>query len=75
MQVTGIFGIKAYRCLDNNRLVSGILVALRTTGSVVLVLDVIHIHTLRSLSGKCLYPHPIRHLIREQAVVADHQLG
>ncbi|KAF8559218.1 hypothetical protein OG21DRAFT_710042 [Imleria badia] len=48
--VTGIFGVKAYRCLDNNRLVSIVLVALRTAGTVVLILDVIHIRTLRSLS-------------------------
>ncbi|KAI9572832.1 hypothetical protein HD554DRAFT_1374334 [Boletus coccyginus] len=52
--VTGVFGVKAYRCLDNNRLVSTALVALRTAGTVVLILDMIDIHTLRTLSGHLL---------------------
>ncbi|KAG6381319.1 hypothetical protein JVT61DRAFT_5727 [Boletus reticuloceps] len=51
--VTGIFGVKSYRCLDNNRLVSAVLVTLRVAGSAVLIFNVIRIHTFRSLSGRC----------------------
>ncbi|KAF8844054.1 hypothetical protein BDN67DRAFT_963546 [Paxillus ammoniavirescens] len=51
--VTGILGVKAYKCLDSNRFILAALVALRTAGSMVLVLDLVHLETTRSLSGRC----------------------
>ncbi|KIJ68299.1 hypothetical protein HYDPIDRAFT_36792 [Hydnomerulius pinastri MD-312] len=54
--VTGILGVKAYKCLDNSRIVLATLVALRTAGSIVLVIDVINLESLRSLSGRCYRP-------------------
>ncbi|KAF9229453.1 hypothetical protein BS17DRAFT_743530 [Gyrodon lividus] len=51
--VTGISGVKAYRCLDNNRIVLAALVALRTAGGMVLVMDLVHLESIRSLSGRC----------------------
>ncbi|KAG9314490.1 Sin-like protein conserved region-domain-containing protein [Chiua virens] len=54
--VTGILGAKVYRCLDNNRFVSGTLATLCTASAVVLIVDVIDLRSLRSLSGRCYRP-------------------
>ncbi|KAH7931145.1 hypothetical protein BV22DRAFT_999103 [Leucogyrophana mollusca] len=51
--ITGIFGVKAYRCLDNARLVLFPLVGLRTAGVILLVVDTVLLETERSLSGRC----------------------
>lgn len=55
VQLTGILGVKVYRCLDNNRFVLAGLVVLSTAAIVVLILDVINLRSLRSLSGRHLY--------------------
>lgn len=54
--ITGILGVKAYRCLDNSRLVLVVLVALRTAALVVLALDLASLHSYRSLAGRCYRP-------------------
>ena len=74
VQVTGVFGVKAYRCLDSSRLVSAALVALRTAGTVVLTLDMVDIHSRRTLSGTCSRSPLVRHLTREQGIVIGHHL-
>lgn len=54
--VTGILGVKAYRCLDNSRLVLVVLVALRTAATVLLAIDLASLDSYRSLSGRCYRP-------------------
>ncbi|KAH7915378.1 hypothetical protein BJ138DRAFT_1055011 [Hygrophoropsis aurantiaca] len=49
--ITGIFGVKAYRCLDNTRFILIPLLALRTASLILLVLDTIQVDGARSLSG------------------------
>lgn len=53
---SGILGVKAYRCLDNSRLVLVVLVALRTTAIVLLALDLTSLNSYRSLAGRCYRP-------------------
>ncbi|EGO25424.1 hypothetical protein SERLADRAFT_437173 [Serpula lacrymans var. lacrymans S7.9] len=52
-QVTGILGVKAYRCLDNARLVLFALTLFRTASLIVLVVDLTNTHGYRRLSGRC----------------------
>ncbi|KAG1833957.1 hypothetical protein EV424DRAFT_1532781 [Suillus variegatus] len=54
--MSGILGVKAYRCLDNSRLVLVVLVALRTAAIVLLVLDLASLNSYRSLTGRCYRP-------------------
>lgn len=51
--ISGILGVKAYRCLDNSRLVLVVLVTLRTAAIVILVLDLASLTSYRSLAGRC----------------------
>ncbi|OJA10796.1 hypothetical protein AZE42_00305 [Rhizopogon vesiculosus] len=51
--VTGILGVKAYRCLDNSRLVLVVLLLLRTTALAFLTFELGSLQGLRSLSGRC----------------------
>ncbi|KAG1826093.1 uncharacterized protein BJ212DRAFT_1318021 [Suillus subaureus] len=54
--ISGILGVKAYRCLDNSRLVLVVLVALRTAAIVFLALDLASLNSFRSLAGRCYRP-------------------
>ncbi|KAG2061993.1 hypothetical protein BDR06DRAFT_1016013 [Suillus hirtellus] len=54
--MSGILGVKAYRCLDNSRLVLVVLVALRTAAIVLLALDLASLNSYRSLAGRCYRP-------------------
>ncbi|KAG0709010.1 hypothetical protein DFH29DRAFT_1036413 [Suillus ampliporus] len=54
--ITGILGVKAYRCLDSSRFVLVVLVSLRTAALVLLVLDLVAINSFRSLAGRCYRP-------------------
>ncbi|KAG1755138.1 uncharacterized protein EDB91DRAFT_1342835 [Suillus paluster] len=54
--ITGILGVKAYRCLDSSRLVLVALVSLRTAALVILILDIVTLTGYRSLSGRCYRP-------------------
>ncbi|KAG1885752.1 hypothetical protein F4604DRAFT_1727935 [Suillus subluteus] len=54
--ISGILGVKAYRCLDNSRLVLVVLVALRTAAIVLLALDLASLDSYRSLAGRCYRP-------------------
>lgn len=51
--ITGILGVKAYRCLDNSRLVLVVLVALRTAAIVLLAIDLASLDSQRSVTGRC----------------------
>ncbi|KAG1794045.1 hypothetical protein EV424DRAFT_1450970 [Suillus variegatus] len=51
--ISGTLGVKAYRCLDNSRLVLVILVILRTAAIVFLALDLALLNSYRSLAGRC----------------------
>ncbi|KAG2077157.1 hypothetical protein BDR04DRAFT_1089487 [Suillus decipiens] len=51
--ISGILGVKAYRCLDNSRLVLVVLVTLRTAAIIILVLDLASLSSYRSLAGRC----------------------
>ncbi|KAL4243540.1 hypothetical protein ABKN59_001109 [Abortiporus biennis] len=51
--MTGILGIKAYRCLDNSRYVLVLLTGFRTSMIALLVLDLTKYHGIRRLSGSC----------------------
>ncbi|KIK47315.1 hypothetical protein CY34DRAFT_799474, partial [Suillus luteus UH-Slu-Lm8-n1] len=51
--ITGILGVKAYRCLDNSRLVLVVLVALRTAAIVLLAIDLASLDSYRSITGRC----------------------
>ncbi|KAG2350518.1 hypothetical protein BDR05DRAFT_954608, partial [Suillus weaverae] len=51
--ISGILGVKAYRCLDNSRSVLVVLVALRTAAIVLLALDLATLNSYRSLAGRC----------------------
>ncbi|KAG2129909.1 hypothetical protein DEU56DRAFT_973482 [Suillus clintonianus] len=55
-QITGILGVKAYRCLDNSRLVLVVLAALRSAALVLLALDLVSLRSHRSLAGRCYRP-------------------
>jgi len=50
--VTGILGVKAYRCLDNSKFVLVSLVFMRSTSVVVMFLDVINLDAGRRSAGK-----------------------
>jgi len=50
--VTGILGVKAYRCLDRSKAVLVGLVLLRTVSTVLLILDLINLVVERQLVGK-----------------------
>ena len=52
VQVTGILGIKAYRCLNNSRLIAIILVVLRVGILVMLGLDLSRVRAMRRLSSR-----------------------
>ncbi|KAJ3554697.1 hypothetical protein NM688_g2969 [Phlebia brevispora] len=52
--MTGILGIKAYRCLNNSRLVLAVLVTLRTAMLILMVLDITKYRASRRLSGGCM---------------------
>lgn len=54
--ISGILGVKAYRCLDRSRLVLVVLIALRTAAIVFLALDVVSLDSYRSLAGRCYRP-------------------
>ncbi|KAG1773180.1 hypothetical protein EDD22DRAFT_859310 [Suillus occidentalis] len=54
--ITGILGVKAYRCLDNSRLVLVVLVALRTAAIVLLAIDLASLDSHRSVTGRCYQP-------------------
>jgi len=51
--ITGIYGIKAYRCLDNSRIVLVGLVTLRSLSTAFAVLDITKIKVERNLAGYC----------------------
>ncbi|KAF7339823.1 hypothetical protein MVEN_01898900 [Mycena venus] len=51
--MTGVLGLKAYRCLDNSRLVLLVLVAFFCASSAFLVLQLSSIHGVHRLSGGC----------------------
>lgn len=50
--VTGILGVKAYRCLDNSSVVLSGLALLRTAGVILVVLDAINLDVGSGLAGK-----------------------
>lgn len=50
--VTGILGVKAYRCLDSSNVVLAGLALLRTAGVILIVLDAINLDVGRGLAGK-----------------------
>ncbi|KAG2159575.1 uncharacterized protein EDB93DRAFT_1244367 [Suillus bovinus] len=75
--ISGIIGVKAYRCLNNSRLVLVVLVALRTAAIVLLALDLASLNSRRSLSGASSdshYPHFHLHFYfkKTQAAAIDH---
>ncbi|KAI0079570.1 hypothetical protein K474DRAFT_1617326 [Panus rudis PR-1116 ss-1] len=51
--ITGILGIKAYRCLNNSYVVLAVLTLLRTAMIVLLCLDIAQFRGFRRLSGSC----------------------
>lgn len=50
--VTGVLGVKAYRCLDSSKVVLVALILLRSTSTALMVLDVINLDAERRLAGK-----------------------
>lgn len=50
--VTGILGVKAYRCLDSSKVVLVGLVFLRTASVAFMILDLINLEAERRLGGK-----------------------
>lgn len=50
--VTGILGVKAYRCLDRSKVVLVGLVLLQTVSTVLLILDLMNLVVERQLVGK-----------------------
>jgi len=50
--VTGILGVKTYRCLGSSKVVLVGLVLLRTASMTLLILDVISLNVERQLVGK-----------------------
>lgn len=50
--VTGILGVKAYRCLDSSNVVLAGLALLRTASVILIVLDAINLDVGRGLAGK-----------------------
>jgi hypothetical protein len=62
--MTGVLGLKAYRCLDSSRLVLLVLVAFFCASSAFLVLQLSSIHGVRRLSGGCSSTSHNPHFIR-----------
>ena len=54
--MTGILGIKAYRCLNNSRFVLVILAILRTAMIILCILDLTDYRASRRLSGEYFSP-------------------
>lgn len=50
--MTGILGVKAYRCLDNSRFVLVMLVLFRCASTAMAVLDMQVVRGIRMLSGE-----------------------
>ena len=51
LQITGIFGVKAYRCLGNARFVPVLMALLQIANSTLTVNDLVQLHGIRGLSG------------------------
>ena len=51
LQMTGILGVKAYKCLDNSRIVLLVLTTLRVTMVTLVILDLVRYRGDRRLSG------------------------
>ncbi|KAF9240911.1 hypothetical protein BU15DRAFT_17163, partial [Melanogaster broomeanus] len=51
--VTGVLGVKAYKSLGNNRVVLAALIVLRTSGCIVLFMDLVSLESSHSLAGRC----------------------
>ncbi|ETW87305.1 hypothetical protein HETIRDRAFT_166842 [Heterobasidion irregulare TC 32-1] len=58
LQITGIFGVKAYRCLGNARFVPVLMALLQIANSTLTVNDLVQLHGIRGLSGLCSCLHP-----------------
>lgn len=54
LQMTGVLGTKAYRCLDNSKYVLIGLAVIRTTTIALIILDLIKLTAVRRISGQCL---------------------
>jgi len=50
--VTGILGVKAYRCLDNSKVVLAGLVLLRSTSVGLMIIDMANLDAGRRLAGE-----------------------
>ena len=53
-QLSGILGLKAYRCLNNSKFVLAVVILLQVTSSVFVLLDLSHIQATRRLSSESL---------------------
>ncbi|KZT06840.1 uncharacterized protein LAESUDRAFT_139295 [Laetiporus sulphureus 93-53] len=62
IMITGILGIKAYRCLSNCRLILAFLSAVVVVMIALLVLEIMHYEGYRSVYGDCSGPHYSRWL-------------
>lgn len=51
LQMTGVLGTKAYRCLDNSKYVLIGLAVIRTTTIALIILDLIKLTAVRRISG------------------------
>ncbi|THH20841.1 hypothetical protein EW146_g609 [Bondarzewia mesenterica] len=51
--IIGIFGIKAYRCLNNARFVLVVLALLQIANSACTIIDLVRLDGVRKLSGNC----------------------
>ncbi|KII93201.1 hypothetical protein PLICRDRAFT_35385 [Plicaturopsis crispa FD-325 SS-3] len=51
--ITGILGVKAYRCLNNSRIVLVMLTLFRTSSTVLTILDLVTVPGEKRLTGDC----------------------
>lgn len=59
-QLSGILGVKAYKCLDDSKWVLAIIGVLQTTSSGLIFADVFRFQTQRTLVGVLSpYKHPL----------------
>ena len=69
--MTGILGIKAYRCLNSSRIVILVLAVLRTAMIVLFILNLVGYKASRRLSGKL----PRKNIILSQLLKNEITLG
>lgn len=55
MQLSGILGVKAYRCLGNSKVVLVLIVIPQIASSTLVIIDTFRVKTIRMLSGRFFY--------------------